>query len=392
MFFVERVHSWSDSTVLTAACDVLKQSGGYPTEANRRALYKEWLAIYASQEWEDSFDELVFLCIAFTPSPTSPTEPLFGDCFKMAADGSWDPVLDTAPLSQVFNRRRLDDEELPKSSSYHQLPVYLFDLLSREGSEALNEAGMLIGFCSLLLCAACVEDAEGAGELFATWTMPGPSSIFRTSFVGRVPCPKPPFLLGLRRKTLSPRRVLIPYAVVLPVAQFVLLKKAGADAPMRDLAFLGSAFLRHTKFIGLETVDMLRRFANMSGRRMRSLNALMGGKECEETRGRVENYLRRSVGPVDVYHSMPWCRVICCHLFPKLEVKFNVAYNLRILSFLEDDRQSSIEYLHSIPAFAEITLADVARARLWANNFRVLLSKGLFRSGDDSGPAETSVP
>ncbi|XP_077529275.1 uncharacterized protein LOC144141605 [Haemaphysalis longicornis] len=384
--FLRSMHDWSDDAALAAACDVLQQSGGYPTEASRRALYKQWLATYASEEWDGSFDELMLLCIAYTPSPTSPTEPLFKDCFNMAVNGSWEPVLRTVPVRKVFSRHRLYEDELPASWPSNPFCDFLYDLLTDEGKEALNEAGLLISFCSLLMCAACVEDAHA---VFVEESIAAPRSIFPTGFVGRVPCPSPVFLRGLKKKTTSRQRLLLPYAVALPVAQYVLLKKAGEDAPQRDLAFMDSAFLAHTRFIGLKTVDVLRRFAGRTGRSMRILNTLVGGKECEETRTRVENYLRKSAGPGDVVHiSLPWCRVVCCDLFQKLEIKHNVAYNLRILCFLKHELQIFLEYLHTIPAFAEVTQADLCRARLWANNFRVLLSKGMFCT-EDGAAADT---
>ncbi|XP_077529277.1 uncharacterized protein LOC144141607 [Haemaphysalis longicornis] len=393
-FFVESVRDWSDDAVVAAACDVLKYSGGYPTDANRRALYLEWLAVYASDEWNDSFDELMLLCIAFTPSPTSPTKPLFAECFKLAATAdSWDPVLDTVRVTQVFNRRRRDAdellEELPEPCLSDRLSAFLAVLLSAEDSEALNEAGLLIGFCSLLLCAACTQNAAGAEAVFNKRSVAAPSSLFRTSFVGRVPRPSKEFLEGIRRKTASYRRLLIPYAVALPVALHVLLKKAEADAPKRDLAFLNSTFLTHTKFSGLEALDILFQFSTQTGLCVRRLNTLMSGDECAVTRGRVENYFRKSHEPGGVVqYSMPWCRLICFELFEELEVKHNIPYTLRIMSFLEQDRHSSLESIRrTVPDFAEITQADLARARQWASNFRVLLGRGLFRPGDCGGPA-----
>lgn len=85
-FFVENIRNWSDD--VAAACDVLKYSGGYPTDETRRVLYLEWLAIYATERWNDSFDELTLQGVAFTPSPTFPTRPLFGEVFKLAAGDS----------------------------------------------------------------------------------------------------------------------------------------------------------------------------------------------------------------------------------------------------------------------------------------------------------------
>lgn len=153
-------------------------------------------------------------------TPTSPTEPLLEQCFKLAAGDTWDPVLDTATLRKVPSKRVTDEDELlPALSQSGHLAAFLHDLLSTEDREAINEAGVLIGLCSLLMCAACMRKAEGAQAVFTRESMPAPSSFFRTSFVGRVPCPKPAFLVGLGKKTVSHRRVLMPYAVVLPVAQ-----------------------------------------------------------------------------------------------------------------------------------------------------------------------------
>ncbi|XP_077529276.1 uncharacterized protein LOC144141606 [Haemaphysalis longicornis] len=388
--FKEGIPDWSDHTVVAAACDVLKQSGGYPTDADRRALYKEWLTIYASERWHDSFDELMLLCIAFTPSPTSPTEPLFKDCFKAAADGSWDPVLDTVRVSQVFARRRQDLSELHASSVFYHFTAFLSDLLSSERSHDLNEAGMLIGFCSLLLCAASLHGPVGAVNVFSKWSMPAPSSIFRTSYIGRIMYPRPAFLTGLLRNAASDRRVLVPYAVVLPVAQFLLLKKQRADTLQRDLAFLDSSFLSHTRYGGLEIPNLLNQFSDATGLSMGSLNALMGGNDCNVTKGRVENYLR-SARPGDVVqHSMPWCRVICPELFWELTLEHNIGYVLSIMCFLLLERPKTLERLRTMPAFAEITQAEFTRARLWAQNFEALLGKGLFRPENDGCPAGTS--
>lgn len=231
----------------------------------RRALYLEWLPIYCSERWNDSFDELMLQCTAFTPSPTSPTQPLFGEVFKLAAADYWDPVLDAVRVTEVFNRRRLDEDELPAPSQCRPLCSFLAGLLSTEDSEALNKAGLLIGFCSLLMCAVGTQNAVGAEAVFNKRSLAAPSSIFRTAFVGRVPKPNKTFLEGIERKTSSLRRRLIPYAVALPVAQYVLLRKPGVDAPPKDLAFLNNAFLTHTKFSGLETMDLLFQFSSQTG-------------------------------------------------------------------------------------------------------------------------------
>lgn len=392
-FLTDSLHDWSDGTVLAAACDVLKSSGGYPADNDRRALYKQWLHIYASEEWNDSFDELTLMCLAFTPSPTSPTEPLFGDCFKLAADGSWDPVLNTVHVGEVFTRRRLDENDVHESPLFYHFTGFLAKLLLNEESDALNEAGMLIGFCCLLICAASVQNLEGAQAVFTKWSMPAPSSIFRTSLSGRIPCPRTEFLVGLLEKTASRRCVLLPYAVVLPVAQYVLLKKAGGDAPEGDLAFLEAAFLGQTRYAGLETLDVLRQLADDTGLGMGSLNTLLGGNECKLTRQRVEKYLRTSTGPGEVVqHSMPWCRMICPLLFWDLEVRHNIAYTLRILCFLLPEPSSSLENLRELTDFEGITQDEVARAHQWANNFAVLLSRGLFRPEKDRGTDGTSGP
>lgn len=382
LVFFPDPYVWTDDMATSAGCDVLRQIGGYPSDSSRRALYKLWFGIYASQQWDDSFDALMLQCIAFTPSPTSPTQPLFGECFARVAGETWDPVLDARLVSQLLVRRRHSDEQLPEPSSRHRLVVYLGDLLYGEGCEAveaLNEAGMILGFCSLVLCVAGSQNALFARSLFKDLSRTALTTLFPTSFDGPMPHPETTFLTSLRKKIMSPRGIAVGFAVVLPVAQYVFLKNAGAAAPIKDLAFLNRAFMDHTKYCSLGTIDLLQRFAVKTGCSMEKLNDLLSSDDCKLTRERVKDYLRKSAVSGSRHHSMPWCRLIGSQFFQELDVMYNVPYILRILCFLHFERLTSLTRLRAMTYYCEVTQQDFDMARQWARNFRLLLNKGLFR-------------
>lgn len=383
LVFFPNPYEWTDEMATTAGCDVIRQLGGYPSDSERRALYKHWFGIYASQQWSDAFDGLMLQCMAFTPSPTAPTQPLFRDCFTRVATETWDPVLDACFVRQLVARLRYDDGERPETSSRHRLVVYLGDLLYGEGcesEEALNEAGMIIGFCCFVFCVAGSQNSLFARTLFKDLSRTALNTLFPTSFDGPMPHPDNGFLASLRKKILSPRGIAIGFAVVLPVAQYVFLKNAGSAAPAKDLAFLNRAFMDHTKYCSLGTIDLLQRFAAKTRCSMQKLNDLLGSDECKQTRERVKDYLRKSSVSSSGPYSMPWCRLIGSQFSQELDVMYNIPYVLRILCFLHFERLTSLTRLRAMTYHCEVNQQDFDQARQWARNFRLLLDKGLFRT------------
>ncbi|KAK8781878.1 hypothetical protein V5799_016783 [Amblyomma americanum] len=188
---------WTDDIAVTLGSDVLRRCIGYPVERVRQRLYKTWLARFAAQEWPDTFDQDLLECVVATPSPSDPTKPLFGDLFRLAAVSPRPErtFLDTSTLSPLFKRPAVLDADFKTAKG---LVAYLDGLLYVDDRKALHEAGLIIGFLSLLLSSVTAVSVNRLMGIFRDLEKIGLATVLPTSFSGEFPCPTSANLENLR--------------------------------------------------------------------------------------------------------------------------------------------------------------------------------------------------
>ncbi|KAK8782905.1 hypothetical protein V5799_015756 [Amblyomma americanum] len=268
---------WTDDIAVTLGSDVLRRCIGYPVERVRQRLYKTWLARFAAQEWPDTFDQDLLECVVATPSRSDPTKPLFGDLFLLAAvspcpEGTF---LDTSTVSPLFKRPAVLDADFKTAKG---LVAYLDGLLSVDDRKSLHEAGLIIGFLSLLLSSVSAVSVNRLMGIFRDLEKFGLATVLPTSFSGEFPCPTSANLENLRNRCGWGQSALRPYIPALAVAQCTLYMRAIDEAPREDVLFLERSFMVRTKYSGLDCVDLLEMFAKRTRFPMDYLNRMLGGK------------------------------------------------------------------------------------------------------------------
>ncbi|KAK8782166.1 hypothetical protein V5799_016494 [Amblyomma americanum] len=236
--FDPRMHplaDWSDLMAVRAAREVL-MGIKYPNDETRRSLYASWLRVLASNQWHNSFDGLMLECLAATPSPTTPEQPLFANIYSVRhpADGPIPdilaPVLNLGQLPDLFTHEREPVEPLPTSAGFVD---YLADLICKGGTSraALDEAGLIIGFCSLALAVATSKPPEEVRAFFRHQLKRELVAAVPTSFNGDMFIPEERFLCNLSFKSLTDSGVVKPFFVLLVLGQYAYHLNAEA-APM----------------------------------------------------------------------------------------------------------------------------------------------------------------
>lgn len=214
---------WSDVLAMKGARELL-QDVKYPDDDTRRSLYASWLHVFASDLWQESFDHLMLECVVATPSPSNPEKPLYADIFKAHdpidrpfADVGM-PVLNPEMRPRLFSSSRGVVEPLPSLPGFAK---FVADLLrkSRDSRAALNEAGLIIGFCSLALSTVVAKPAD-LREFLQTRVKSGLSATVPTSFEGDVHCPSESFLAQLIRRAHLMNSKVKPYIVLLVLGQY----------------------------------------------------------------------------------------------------------------------------------------------------------------------------
>nr|XP_037273243.1 uncharacterized protein LOC119165162 [Rhipicephalus microplus] len=231
-------HSWSDVMAMKGGREVLA-GVKYPDADIRRSLYASWLRIFASGVWDDSFGHLMLECVACTPSLTTPGTPLFADLYKLhdiVLDRTppFEPVLNLNEIPTLFEGRPTDFEPLPESPG---LVDFLADLIRTSPChrEALDEAGMIIGFYSLALAVVAAKPVINVEDFFCKRMKSALSSVVPTSFDGDAHCPNGRFLTQLALK--YHRSVVKQHVGLLVLGQYAyhLKNDAGFSADQRFL-------------------------------------------------------------------------------------------------------------------------------------------------------------
>ncbi|KAL1430850.1 hypothetical protein MTO96_014710 [Rhipicephalus appendiculatus] len=127
------------------------------------------------------------------------------------------PVLNLSEIPTLFEGKPSDVEPLPESPG---LVDFLADLLrtSRSRREALDEAGMIIGFYSLALAVVVAKPVRHVEDFFWKQMKRALASAVPTSFDGDAHCPNGRFLTPLALK--GHRGVVKPYIVLLVLGQY----------------------------------------------------------------------------------------------------------------------------------------------------------------------------
>ncbi|XP_077494937.1 uncharacterized protein LOC144105708 [Amblyomma americanum] len=367
---------WSDVVAVKGAREVL-MGVQYPDDATRRSLYAAWLRVFASNRWHDSFDGLMLECVAATPSPTDPAKPLFADIFRVHDPVDRVPprgaVLNVAELPTIFERKKEEVEPLPSSPGFVN---YLADLIrkSRSSRQALDEAGLIIGFYSLAMSVVVAKPVRDVQDFFRTRIKKALVAAVPTTFDGDMPCPSGRFLTALAHK--GHRGVVKPYIVLLVLGQYVYHINAEEGSLRADLRFLEEAFLTPAKFGNLEVVELLYKVQEQTGLTAAKLNSIL--RECDDetvskTCGRVDVFIEGAERPTQ--RTRPWCRSSNYYFFADLDFDQNVDYAMRLMAFLAPDPN---DHRWQRKELADASGPRTKQARLWARNFKRSLRKGKY--------------
>ncbi|XP_077494932.1 uncharacterized protein LOC144105700 isoform X2 [Amblyomma americanum] len=375
--------TWSDIAAMKGAREVLKRVK-YPDVATRRSLYASWLRVFASNEWDDSFDRLMLDCVAATPSPTNPEKPLFADIYK-ARDRTIDRPHASAPTA-VFVRHRIPRLFARKPEPIEPLPTspgivnYLADLIrkSRTSREALDEAGLVIGFCSLALAVVAAKPVEDVQAFFRVRMKRVLTAAVPTSYDGDdVFCPNRRFLFQLGHRTNHSAEVIEPFLVMLVLGQYAYHAKSGDAAPGADVRFLEEGFLKQAKFGRLEVVELLYDAQEKMGLGAATINRILGESSCmehvEKSSHHVEEFLEGAAQPMQ--KTRPWCRIANPGFFYTLHLEDNLDYAMRLTAVLAPDPN---DLLWQRPEFGGVSAARRSAARFWARYFRRALRRGKY--------------
>lgn len=362
---------WCDLTAMKGAREVLT-GVGYPNNATRRSLYASWLRVFASNKFQDSFDALMLDCVAATPSPTNPEGPLFADIFK--AHDPVDhcrtiltPVLDLPSIPKLFVRQRAKVDPLPASPGFVD---FLAELIrkSQQSRQALDEAGMIIGFCSLALATVVAKPVRHVQDLFRNRLKEALVASVGTSFDGEIPCPSEDFLTKLAIKGHGAGGVVKPYIVLLALGQYAYHTAKGEAAPSADILFLEGSFLATAKFGHLEVIKLLYDVEEKTGMGATELNRLIprtsGEKSILVSSRRVDNYLRRAKDPKQ--QTRPWSRVANSCFFRDLGMTDNPDYAAMLTAFLALDQEDDHLWQEVFKDICEVDSKDRRMATAWA--------------------------
>lgn len=376
-------NDWNDFVAVKAARELL-WGVQYPSDDVRTSLYSQWLQLFASNQWHESFEGLMLDCVVATPSPTAPETPLFADIFEAQGPTDvaphWAPALDPQYTPRLFMRTSKDIEPLPSSDGFVD---FMSDLLrkSRASRAALDEAGLLIGFLSMALAVVAAKPCNEVQDFFSTRmrTALAAASV-PLSFDGEIPCPSPVFLTELSRK-VQDRRVVKPYMVLLVLGQYAYHMNGPRVRDTRDVntdaRFLEAAFLTATKYSGLEVVELLYNVQDKLGVSAEQLNGIMIGDKANakasQSGKRVETFLDARGDQ----RTKPWCRVTHPGFFSDLELEENLDYALRMTALLAplmaDARWQRAE-------FAAVSGLRRKAAQNWAKDLKRALAKGKHRA------------
>lgn len=270
--------------------------------------------------------------------------------------------------------------------------IYLSKLLeaSKDNREALDEAGMIIGFCSLLLSLVSFKTRTQVESYFrdrvgSVLAVVVPSAAFR----GVVPVPNRRFLEVLHEQLTRGSRLQTQISV-LAVSQYLYFREAGEGKfPELDMRFLKDGYLNHTIGTGLGALSLLRALQEKTKLNpaaiLRFLNSDVTRESCE----RVEEFLKQQTslagkktgraGKPSAQHTWPWCRVVDQRQYSTLMTRANAFYAVRVVCCLapppEDRMWKSVQFVPE----------EVKRhEREWGDMFRRHLNDGSIRKASDS--------
>ncbi|KAL1417792.1 hypothetical protein MTO96_026563 [Rhipicephalus appendiculatus] len=370
---------WNDIIAIKGAREVLRCTK-YPKDATRRSLYASWLRVIASNSWQESFDHLMLECVAATPSPTNPCRPLFAYLFKpqdlldLPTPQAQTPVLNHQKWTKLFAHKCDDNvEPLPSSPEFID---YLADLIrkSRSSREALDEAGLIIGFYSLALAVVAAKPVRDVQDFFRTRMKTVLARAVPTSYDGDVFCTSGTFLNELSRKTYSPEGQVRPYLVLLVLGQYAYYLNAVDVPPRANITFLEEGFLKPAKYGHLEMIRLLYSVQEKTGLNAKALNCILrdsGLREVVVSSMCVQEYLEKADEPFQL--TRPWCRAASISYFLHLNVFDHLDYAMRLTAFLAPDPN---DFLWQRQEFANVSASRIKDARLWARSFKEALRKG----------------
>lgn len=270
--------------------------------------------------------------------------------------------------------------------------IYLSKLLetSRDNREALDEAGMIIGFCSLLLALVSFKTRTQVESYFRDRVAGVLAAVVPSaSFRGVIPVPNRRFLEALHEQ-LTRGSQLQTQISVLVVCQYVYFREAGdRKFSELDMKFLKEGYLNHTIGTGLGTLSLLRALQEKTKLNPAALLRFLNSDVTRESCERVEEFLKYQTslagkktgrtGKVSAQHSWPWCRVVDPRQYATLMTRANAFYAVRVVSCLdpppEDRMWKSVEFVPE----------EVKRhEREWADMFRRHLQDGSIKRASDS--------
>lgn len=302
-----------------------------------------------------------------------------------------------------FRRSLLETGSAPKERTVGRQPsftapsalkflIYLSKLLeaSKENREALDEAGMIIGFCSLLLSLVSFKTRTQVESYFrdrvgSILAVVVPCAAFR----GVVPVPNRRFLEVLHEQLTRGSRLQTQISVLV-VGQYLYFREAGVGKfPELDMRFLKEGYLNHTIGNGLGALSLLRALQEKTKLNpaaiLRFLNSDVTRESCE----RVEEFLKQQAslagkktgraGKPSAQHTWPWCRVVDQRQHSTLMTRANAFYAVRVVCCLapppEDRMWKGVEFVPE----------EVKRhEREWGDMFRRHLGDGSVRKASDS--------
>ncbi|KAK8781677.1 hypothetical protein V5799_016982 [Amblyomma americanum] len=364
---------WSDLMAVRAGREVL-MGLKYPADETRRSLYASWLRVLASNQWHDSFDGLMLECLAATPSPTTPEQPLFANMYSVRhpADGPIPDilasVLNLGQLPDLFTDEREPVEPLPTSAGFVD---YLADLIRKGGTSraALDEAGLIIGFCSLALAVAASKPPKEVRAFFRHRLKRALVAAVPTSFNGDMFIPRNRFLCKLALKSVYDSGVIKPFFVLLVLGQYAY--HLNAEAAPR---FLEEGFLNKTKYGRLEVVRLLYAVQKQSGLDAKELNRLIRSygalRSIAQSSSVVAAFLDHAEEPMQ--KTRPWCLAPNPSACLDLDLCDHLDYAVRLTALLAPHPQHK---LWRRPEFAGVSMSRIKESLLWARVFRRYVSK-----------------
>lgn len=389
-----RIHhltDWSDDVAMGAAREVL-MGLKYPDSEVRRSLYASWLSVFGSNQWQDSFDGLMLECVAATPSPTNPEQPLFANIYKVLhpTDGPipdiLEPVLKLDRLPDLFARKWESTEPLPTTAG---LVDYVAELIRKSSTSrtALDEAGLIIGFCSLALAVAAVKPPLEVRAFFRSRFKRALAAAVPTSFNGDIFIPTGQFLCKLAFKSHSNDGVIKPFLVLLVLGQYAYHINA-ETFPRADVRFLKEGFLNRAKYASLEVVELLYALQVKAGLSAKELNLLIRShgatRTVAESTINIAEFLERAEKPMQ--KTRMWCLAVSSSIFTELDMRDHLDYAVRLTALLVPDPKHKLWHR---PEFVEVSPPRIKETLLWARDFRRFLRERKNAESAESAARET---